>query len=149
MWLYQGKEIKSIGDMGENIPYGFIYKVTHTPTGKAYLGKKSLYHTSKKTLGKKEIAALPKTQGRPQKFKIITKESDWLLYYGSNQEIKQLIKEGKQNEFTREIVCFAYNKKHLGYLEVKMQFIHEVLEHPDKWFNDNINGKWYSSDFIE
>jgi hypothetical protein len=41
MWLYKGKEIKELSDMPENI-FGFIYVVTHTPTGRKYLGKKQL-----------------------------------------------------------------------------------------------------------
>ena len=149
MWLYNGKEINNLEDFGENPPFGFIYVVTDTPTGKKYIGKKQLYHTSKTKLGKKELLAAPKTQGRPQKFKQVVKESDWQKYYGSNETIKQLIKEGKQEEFTREIVQLVHNKKMLGYLEVKWQFKYEVLEYPDRWFNNNINSKWYSSDFIE
>lgn len=149
MWLYKGKEINSLEDFGENPPFGFIYIVTHTPTGKKYIGKKQLYHTSKTKLGKKELLTAPKTQGRPQKFKQVVKESDWQKYYGSNETIKQLIKEGKQEEFTREIVQLVYNKKMLSYYETKMQFIYEVLERPDKWFNDNIQGSWFTSDFIE
>lgn len=149
MWLYQDKEISSIEDIGSETPFGFIYKVTHIPTGRAYIGKKQLYHTTKKSLGKKEMAALPKTQGRPQKFKQVVKESDWKTYYGSEDTIKQMIKEGKQNEFTREILCFVKDKKLLSYFETKMQFVNEVLEYPDKWFNTNINGHYFSSDFLK
>lgn len=147
MWLYKEKQIEEIQDMGEPTPHGFIYKITHTPTGKAYLGKKSLYHNNKIKLGKKELAKLPKIQGRPQKFKQVIKESDWKTYYGSNSTIKQMIKDGKQDEFVREILCFAYDKKMLTYLETKYQFINEVLEYPDLWFNDNILSKFYSIDF--
>ena len=45
MWLYNGKEINNLEDFGENPPFGFIYIVTHIPTGKKYIGKKQLYHT--------------------------------------------------------------------------------------------------------
>jgi hypothetical protein len=151
MWLYQDKEINSLEDIQEingDIPFGFIYKVIHIPTGKGYIGKKQIFHNAKKQLGKKELAALPKTQGRPQKFKVITTESDWKKYYGSEDSIKQLIKENKQNEFTREILCFVKNKKTLSYFETKYQFINEVLEHPDKWLNSNIQGHWFTSDFL-
>lgn len=148
MWLYENKMISSIEDMGEKVPFGFICKITHVPTGKQYIGKKQLFHTSKKVLGKKELAAAPKIQGRPQKFKQVIKESDWKTYYGSEETIKKMIKEGKKDEFIREILCFVKNKKTLSYFETKYQFIHEVLEYPNKWFNTNINGHYFSSDFI-
>ena len=147
MWKFNGKDINSIEDMGENIPHGFIYIVTHIPSGKRYIGKKVIYHNSKKKLGKKELLNAPKTQGRPAKFKMTTKESDWSSYYGSNITIKNMIKEGKKDEFTREIIQFVYCKKMLSYFETKLQFINEVLEYPDLWFNDNIQGSFFTTDF--
>ena len=41
MWLYKGKEINSLEDFGENPPFGFIYIVTHTPTGKKIYREKT------------------------------------------------------------------------------------------------------------
>jgi len=149
MWKYKDKIINNIEDLGEPTPFGFIYIVTHISTGKKYLGKKQIFHTTKTKLGKKEIAALPKGLGRPQKFKQVVKESDWKNYYGSNEIVKQLIKEGKQDEFEREIVLLVYNKKMLSYFETKMQFVYEVLEYPDLWMNNNILGSYYTKDFIE
>lgn len=149
MWIKENKIINNIEDLGEDIPYGFVYMVTHVPSGKSYIGKKALFHNSKKKLGKKELAAAPKIQGRPAKFKHITVESDWKLYYGSNDEIKNLIKEGKQEEFTREILKICKTSKEASYYETKYQFIYEVLEYPDKWFNNNIEGKYFSVDFID
>lgn len=46
-WLYKNKEILTIEDFPTNT-FGFIYITTHTPTGKKYLGKKSLHHNVKK-----------------------------------------------------------------------------------------------------
>ena len=51
MWLYNNTPITSIEDMPENT-FGFIYITTHIPTGKRYLGKKSLYHTTTKKIEK-------------------------------------------------------------------------------------------------
>lgn len=144
MWLYQGKEIKEITDMPENI-FGFIYIVTHTPTGRKYLGKKQLISVQKKALGKKELALL--TDGRASKKKTITKESDWKTYYGSHPEIKQLIKDKKHLEFTREILMFVPNKKLLTYYETKYLFMNEVLEPGSNYFNDSILGKYFKKDF--
>jgi len=147
MWLYKGKNINNIEDFGEPIPFGFIYVTTHTLTGKKYLGKKSLFHTLNKKLGKKELAQQPITRGRIKSTKQIIKESDWKTYHGSEDFIKQLIKEGKQGEFTREIIQLVYNKKLLTSFECKYQFIYSVVENPD-WVNNNILGKFYTKDFI-
>ena len=145
-WLYKGNTIEDISQFPENT-YGFVYIVTHTPTNKSYIGKKVLYHNKKTKLGKKEIATQT-GPGRKPTTKIITKESDWKTYYGSEIEIKKLLAEGKHNEFERVILKLVDNKKLLTYFEVKHQFIYEVLEHPNGWFNNNILGKFFSKDFL-
>jgi hypothetical protein len=146
MWKYKEQIIENIEDFGEETPFGFIYIVTHIPTGKKYLGKKSLFHTLNKKLGKKELAQQPITRGRTKTTKQIVKESDWKTYYGSEDYIKQLIKENKHSEFTREIIQLVYNKKLLTYLECKYQFIYGVLE-SNEWINNNILGKFFTKDF--
>jgi len=143
-WLYNYEEVNSIKDLPQNT-FGFIYKILHIPTGKSYIGKKSLYHNVKKKLTKKEL----KEQigpGRKPTHITIQKESDWRTYYGSHDEIKTLIKEKKEREFRRFILEFAYNKKHLTYLECKHLFVNEVLEKPDEYFNTNILGKFFKKD---
>jgi len=145
-WLYKGNTIEDISQFPENT-YGFVYIVTHTPTNKSYIGKKVLYHNKKTKLGKKEIATQT-GPGRKPTTKIVTKESDWKTYYGSEIEIKKLLAEGKHNEFERVILKLVENKKLLTYFEVKHQFIYEVLEHPNDWFNNNILGKFFSKDFL-
>jgi hypothetical protein len=145
-WLYKGNTIEDISQFPENT-YGFVYIVTHSPTNKSYIGKKVLYHNKKTKLGKKEIATQT-GPGRKPTTKIVTKESDWKTYYGSEIEIKKLLAEGKHNEFERVILKLVDNKKLLTYFEVKHQFIYEVLEHPNDWFNNNILGKFFSKDFL-
>jgi hypothetical protein len=145
-WLYKGNAIEDISQFPKNT-YGFVYIVTHTSTGKSYIGKKVLYHNKKTKLGKKEIATQT-GPGRKPTTKIVTKESDWKTYYGSEIEIKKLLAEGKHNEFKRVILKLVDNKKLLTYFEVKHQFIYEVLEHPNDWFNNNILGKFFSKDFL-
>ena len=145
-WLYKDKRIESIEDFPEGT-YGFIYISVHEPSGKTYLGKKSLYHNVKKKLTKKELAEQPVTRGRKSLTTVVQKESDWKTYYGSAKPIVELIKQGKQSDFFRKILCLAPNKKMLTYLECKYLFKYEVLEKPDEWINDNILGKFYSKDF--
>ena len=115
--------------------FGFIYEVIHNPTGQKYLGKKVLQFNRK----------LPPLKGQKRKRKVV-KESDWRTYYGSHQTIKTLIKEGKQEEFSREILQFVPTKKLLTYFECKYLFIKEVLEHGE-YINDNILAKFYRKDF--
>ena len=79
-------------------------------------------------------------------YKQVQKESDWKTYYGSHHFIKEMLKTGSENEFAREILEIAYNKKELTYLECKYQFVLEVLE-KNKYLNDNILGKFYDRDF--
>tara|TARA_R110000772_G_scaffold66804_2_gene148595 strand:- start:388 stop:825 length:438 start_codon:yes stop_codon:yes gene_type:complete len=144
MWLYQNEEIKELTDMPE-LTFGFIYEITHTPTGRKYLGKKQLISVQKKALGKKELALI--TDKRLSKKKTITKESDWKTYHGSNPTIKQMLKDGKQSEFTREILMFVPTKKLLTYYEDKFLYVNEVLEKGDAYFNDNISGRMFKKDF--
>jgi hypothetical protein len=144
-WLYENKEINEITDFPENT-FGFIYISKHIPTNTSYLGKKSLYHNIKKKLGKKELALQPITRGRKPTTIQIIKESDWKTYYGSEEFIKQKIKEGKQNEFTREILHLVPNKKLLTYFECKYQFACGVLE-SQNYLNSNILGKFFTKDF--
>ena len=139
-WTYNEKQINEIKDLPEGA-FGFIYQTTHLPTGKKYIGKKSLIYNLKKKLGKKEKALL-EGKGRPPTFKRVLKESDWKTYYGSNA----FIKEANNDDLERKILQIAYNKKELTYLECKYQFILEVLESKN-YLNDNILGKFFDKDF--
>jgi len=147
MWLYQNKEVLSLEDLPQDT-YGFIYIVTHLPSGKSYIGKKSLFHNVKKKLTKKQLAEQT-GRGRKPTTEVIQKESDWKTYYGSAKPILDLIKEGKQEEFTREILQLVPNKKLLTYYECKFLFMLGVIEQQDGYFNDNILGKFFRKDFIE
>jgi hypothetical protein len=143
MWKYDKGEISDISE----IPYGafgFVYEVLHKPSGKKYIGRKQLISVTTKALGKKELAEI--TDKRASKKKKVQKESDWKTYYGSHSEIKQLIKEGKKEEFERTIIEFAFAPKPLTYLETKYLFSLGVLENGDVYFNDNILGKFFRKD---
>ena len=146
MWLYENKVIEKIEDFPENT-FGFIYITTHMPSGISYIGKKSLYHNIKKKLTKKELAE-QSGPGRKSATKTVLKESDWKTYYGSAKPILELLKENKHEEFKREIITTATNKKLLTYYECKYLFHYGVLEHPVEYFNDNILGKFFAKDFL-
>jgi hypothetical protein len=145
MWLYKEKVINSLEDMPQDT-FGFVYIVTHKLSGISYIGKKSLFHNIKKKLTKKELAEQT-GPGRKSATRVVVKESDWKTYYGSAKPIMELIKGGKQEEFTREILQLVPNKKLLTYYECKYLFKYGVLEHPLEYFNDNILGKFFTKDF--
>ena len=147
MWLYQNKEVLSLEDLPQDT-YGFIYISIHQPTGKSYIGKKSLFHNVRKKLTKKQLVEQT-GRGRKPTTEIVQKESDWKTYYGSAKPILDLIKEGKQEEFTREILQLVPNKKLLTYYECKYLFMLGVIEQQDGYFNDNILGKFFRKDFAE
>jgi hypothetical protein len=144
MWLYKDIEVASIEDMPRDV-IGFIYKVTHLPTNKSYIGKKVLQHTLKKKLTKKELAELT-GPGKKPTFKRVSKESDWKTYYGSSKPLLAVLKEEGADNFIREIIKYVYTKKQLTYFETKYLFLYGVLEYPDQYFNDNVLGKFYTKD---
>ena len=111
-----------------------------------YVGKKALYHNITKKRTKKELAE-QSGPGRKSTSKKVQKESDWKTYFGSAKPIMEMIKAGKEDEFTREILTLTPNKKLLTYYESKILFTLGVLENPDYYFNDNILGKFYTKDF--
>ena len=147
MWLYKNKEVLSLEDLPQDT-YGFIYISIHQPTGKSYIGKKSLFHNVRKKLTKKQLVEQT-GRGRKPTTEIVQKESDWKTYYGSAKPILDLLKEGKQEEFTREILQLVTNKKLLTYYECKYLFMLGVIEQQDGYFNDNILGKFFRKDFAE
>ena len=153
-WSYQGRLITDISDMPKGT-YGFIYEVIYKPDDIRYIGKKVLFFERNKRLGKRALEELRlgrKAKGiggrTPLKQKIVT-ESDWKSYYGSQKEIVNLVKEGKETDFKREILQYVKDKKQLTYFECKYLFINEVLETRNNYINDNILGKFYRKDFLD
>lgn len=134
MWTYKEKVIDSIEDMPADA-VGFVYVVTHIPTDKKYVGKKILKHRRIR----------PPLKGKKRR-RIDFVESDWKTYYGSSDDVKTLLKETTTDDFRREILYFAENKKKLSYLETRELFHRNVLENQDEYFNRNIQGKWFPKD---
>jgi hypothetical protein len=145
-WTYKNKEITSKDDFSEGT-YGFIYKITHTPSKKAYLGKKVLIHNKKTKLTKKDLLMYEGMKGRKPTYKILQKESDWKGYYGSNKPLLELIQKEPLENFKREILILSTTKKLLTYYETQALFTYRVLEEEGTWFNDNILGKFFRKDF--
>lgn len=133
-WFYNGEEITEIDQFPEGT-FGFIYQVTHIPTGKKYIGKKQVM----------SYRTLPPLKGEKKKRKVV-KESDWKTYYGSHIEVKKLVKESKDN-FTREILQYVSTRKQLTYYELVHLIKKDVLERDD-YFNDNLLSKFFRRDLL-
>lgn len=150
-WLYENKEVTENDIPDEAV--GFVYKIIHEPTGKYYIGKKSLSSSRTVKIGKRELQTIKqerkenKISGRLPTKKVVRKTSDWVDYYSSNITIKNMVKEGKANEFKRIILQFCNSKKALTYYELKTQIQYNVLE-DDNSLNENILGKYFRKDLI-
>lgn len=154
MWYYQDEIIDILDKFPKNT-FGFVYKITNicetSPRfGYFYIGKKQLWSERNVKLSNKELAIIAeeKRPGKKPSKKKVIKESDWLKYYGSEPEIKKDIQEMGKDNFKREIICFAFSKKQLTYLEIKNQMIFEVLEKKNT-YNSNIEGRYFKKDFAD
>ena len=150
-WLQNNNEV--IEDLIPEEAVGFIYMITHIPTGKYYIGKKSLESVRNVKIGVRELKKLKEERkaagigGRPPIKKKVRKSSDWEKYYSSNEWINEQVKEGKESEFKREIIQFCNSKKSLSYYEVYWMFKYDVLS-DDNCLNGNISGKFYRKDLV-
>ena len=145
-WTYNGEEITEYSQFPKNT-FGFIYRITHLPTEKSYIGKKVLIHNRKVKVTKKDLLVYEGVQGRKPTHKRVSKESDWKTYYGSNKLLKEDLEKYPKEEFERHIIKLAPSKKLLTYYETQMQFMYQVLEKPELYYNDNILGKFFTKDF--
>ena len=145
MWLYQNKVIENLVDFGENIPYGFIYKIENIETGKFYIGKKQLMSTTNVKMSKKELAEQPIQRGRKVTKKQVIKESNWKEYWGSNKFLLDDVKTLGKDKFKREILTICSTKKLHTYYELATQCIYNVLQ--SNSYNDNIEGRYFRKDF--
>lgn len=119
---------------------GFVYRITHIKTGKFYIGKKSLQFTKKTAVTKKEKLET----GTRKKTKRVSKESNWLDYYGSSKELTAEIKAEGKSMYKREILELCCTKKYLNYCELAHQIKADVLT--SNSYNGNILGRYFLRD---
>ena len=143
-WTYNDKEINEVTDLPEGV-FGFVYEIWNTKSNRKYIGKKYLFHTTRKKIGITEKEE-NKKKNIWKEFKQVTKESDWKKYWGSNKQLLEDYKNQNGDGFLRTIIHLCYNKRELTYWEVSYQFKYDVLF--SNSYNDNILGKFYTKDFI-
>jgi hypothetical protein len=120
-WTYNGSDVVLVPEK----TMGFVYLLTHIPTGRQYVGKKLFWFSATKQVKLKK-----------KKIKV---ESDWKKYYSSCLEIMESVKEKGTSEWKREILHYAKTKGTLNYLEAREQMDRRVLENPDKYINGIIS----------
>ena len=128
VWLYENTQIETLPEDC----VGFVYLITNKLSGRKYIGKK-LAKFSKTTY---KVVKLK--NGNKKRKKIRSKiESDWQLYYGSNDQLNQDILALGADNFTREILFYCNSKATCSYIEAREQFNHRVLE-SDDYYNGQI-----------
>lgn len=115
--------------------YGFTYLIVNEQNGKIYVGKKAFTFNVKKKLSKKA------RKGTRKRVEVNKKDSGWLSYFGSSNELKEDIKVFGEGCFTRYILDFCKSKTELSYMEVKQQIVYRVLEVPS--YNNWISCRVY------
>ena len=135
VWLYESKQV----DVLPEDCVGFVYLITNKLTGRKYIGKK-LAKFSKTTY---KVVKLK--NGNKKRKKIRSKvDSDWQLYYGSNDQLNKDIQALGADNFTREILFYCKSKAECSYIEAREQFNHKVLE-SDDWYNGHIQVRVHGS----
>ena len=135
VWLFENTQI----DVLPEDCVGFVYLITNNITGRKYIGKK-LAKFSKTT-----YKVVKQKNGIKKRKKIRSKiESDWQLYYGSNDQLNEDIKKLGNDKFTREILYYCRSKAECSYIEAREQFTRKVLE-SDDYYNGQISVRVHGS----
>lgn len=124
-WIYQGSEITDHQLKGI---YGFIYVITHLPSGKRYLGRKYLTAAATRQVKLKKI-----------KYR---KENDWRDYFSSSPVLLEWVERDGPEQFHREIVLLCATRAQCNYYETMLQHLLGVL-HDETWINSNISSKYF------
>lgn len=104
--------------------FGFVYLITHLPSGRKYLGKKQFYNS------KKQYGCSRRSTDRQSKLwkPGCWKESNWRIYKGSSPSLKKFMEEvDDDTQFKYEIICQCRNKSLLHYMELKIMWACDVM----------------------
>ena len=123
-WLYESQPFEDPADW-----YGFVYRITHIPTGRKYIGRK--YFTQ---------AGYKQVKGKRKK---IRKESDWKEYWGSSKHLQADVEKYGKDQFSREIIRLCKNRSECSYYETKAIFDEDAL------LNEEYYNAWVSCKITE
>jgi hypothetical protein len=124
MWYFHNTPQEFTPEDAEGY-FGFVYLITHTPSGRRYVGKK--FFTKSKT---KQV------KGKKKKIRV---QSDWLDYYGSNAQLAEEVK-GKEHEYEREILHLCKTRSECAYWETWEIFSRHALLNPS-YYNQWVSCK--------
>ena len=134
-WTYQGLPVE---ELPEDC-VGFVYIITNSISGRKYIGKKLA------KFAKTSYRVVKLKNGTKKKKRIRSKiDSDWLTYYGSNEELNRDVAALGADQFTREIMYYCRSKAECSYIEAREQFTHKVLESQD-YYNGQISVRVHGS----
>jgi hypothetical protein len=134
-WTYQGLPVE---ELPEDC-VGFVYLITNRVSGRKYIGKKLA------KFAKTTYKVVKLKNGTKKKKRIRSKiDSDWLTYYGSNEELNRDVAALGVDQFTREIMYYCHSKAECSYIEAREQFTHKVLESQD-YYNGQISVRVHGS----
>lgn len=122
-WTYRGKIVNELPENCE----AFVYIIHNNTNGRKYVGKK---------LAKFKVTK-PPLKGKKNKRRSMI-ESDWRQYWGSNDHLKEDVRQLGEHNFTREILHYCTTRGVASYLEALEQFDRRVLE-TDDYYNGIIN----------
>ena len=125
MWIYENK----LYDEAPKKYMGFVYLITDLTTNRKYIGKKLFWNTRK----------LKPLKGKTRRRTQVV-ESNWKNYYGSNEELQQLVENSHAQRFEREILHLCTKKGIMSYLEARERFDRNVLL-SDEYYNNFIGCK--------
>jgi hypothetical protein len=135
VWIFENKHVEGLPEDC----VGFVYLITNTVSGRKYIGKKLA------KFAKTTYKVVKLKNGTKKKKKIRSKiDSDWQLYYGSNDELNRDIQALGSEKFTREILYYCKSKAECSYVEAREQFRHKVLE-SDAYYNGQISVRVHGS----
>ena len=106
--------------------FGFVYIITNTKTGKAYVGCKQYFSMTKKK-----------------------RKHNWETYTGSSKYLNADIEKDGKEKFKFEVIAEYKNKRSLRYYEAYYQMKWNVLTATMKdsddpaFYNSYVGGKWY------
>jgi hypothetical protein len=134
-WLYEQQQIETLPEDC----VGFVYLITNTQSGRKYIGKKLA------KFSKTSYRVVKLKNGNKKRKRIKSKiESDWQLYYGSNDQLNKDVEALGADNFTREILFYCRSKAECSYVEAREQFNHRVLE-SDEYYNGQISVRVHAS----
>jgi hypothetical protein len=135
MWTYQGEPFDT--EEAKNW-FGCVYIIKNLSNNRQYIGRKCFTAAGRKTV-----------KGKVKK---IRKDSDWLTYYGSSDELKADIERLGKDKFTREIVKLVKTRGELNYWETKYIIDAEAIlrsSYYNAWFSAKIHSGHVKSLWID